>query len=153
EAGSVPGVQHLDDVRVGAGDDLRDTGELPGTVGQRDVHLEVALIGGETAADHALHDHGIDVAAREHDDCRPLDGGGSGQQRGEPDGAGGLDDEFRALEQHDERTGDVVIAHGDDFVDGPADDLEVQGARPGDGDAVRDRRGDGDGCDLAGGER
>ena len=51
QAAVVAGVQHLDDVRVGLGDELGDAGELAGAVGQRDAQLQVALRRGETAAD------------------------------------------------------------------------------------------------------
>ena len=39
QAAAVPGVQHLDDVRVGLGDEFGDAGELARAVGQRDAEL------------------------------------------------------------------------------------------------------------------
>ncbi len=43
QARAVAGVQHLDDVGVGLGDEPRDLRELAGPVGQADPQTEVAV--------------------------------------------------------------------------------------------------------------
>ena len=48
------------------------------------------------------------------------------EDRGHRHGSGRLDDELRALHQHEDGAGDVVLGDGDDLVDGVADDLEVE---------------------------
>ena len=146
-------VQHLDDVGVLRGDDLARARELPRPVGQRDAQLQVALAGRQPVADHALHDERVDVAAREHDDGRPGCANLAGQDRRDADGARRLDDELRALEQHEHGPGDVVVVDRDDLVDRVFDDFEVELARLRHGNTVGDRGADGDFGDGSRGER
>ena len=146
-------VQHFDDVRVLRGDDLARARELAGPIGQRDAQLEVTLPRREAVADDALHDERVDVAAREDDDGRTLRAHLALHDGGDSDGAGRLDDEFGALEQHEHGLRDVVLLDRDDFVDGVADDREVESARSCDGDAVGDGRADRDVGRLSRGER
>ncbi len=144
QAATVAGVQHLDDVRAAFGDERRHARELAGPIGQRDAQLEVALRGRQPVADHPLHDHGIDVAAAQDDDGRAARAHLSGKDRRHSHGTGRLDDELRAFQQHQQRLRHVVLADGDDLVDDPTHDLEVELAGLRHGDAVGDRRQDRD---------
>ena len=85
---------------------------------------------------------GIDVAAREQDDGRAARRGHdrAGEQRGDPDRAGSLDDQLGALEQHHHRLGDVVLADDDELVDPRLHERQHQSAGTLDRDPVGERR-------------
>ncbi len=95
-------------------------------------------------ADDALHDERVDVAARQDGDRRSAVLHLARQDRGDAHGARGLDDELGALEQHEERSRDVILFDSDDLVDDVADDFEVDAAGLADGDPVGDSRCDRD---------
>lgn len=113
----VAGVEHLDDVGARKGEQFGDAGELAGTIGQRDAQARVTVGCREPMRDDALQQQRVDVATREDGDGRSVGGHLSGEDGGDADRAGGLDDLLRALEEHEDGPGDVVVADGDDLVD------------------------------------
>ena len=63
----------------------------------------------------------------------------AGEQRRHADRAGRLDHQLAALQQHQQRPGDVLVGDRDHLVDQLADVREGEVARAADGDAVGDR--------------
>ena len=52
----------------------------------------------------------------------PAAGHPTGEERGEPDGAGALHEELRALHAQHERLGDLLVRHLDGVVEEPFED-------------------------------
>src|SRR5439155_20592720 len=77
----------------------------------------------------------------------------AGQQRGDAHAPGRLDDQLVALQQHQQRPGDVLLGDRDDLVDVLADVREGQIARAAYGDTVGDRGEVGQAYRVAGRER
>ena len=138
------GVQDLNDVGVLIGDNLGCLSQLPWAVRKRDAHFHIAPSTGHTAADDALHDHGVDVAATQDDDGRASGLDLAGQDCCDSYGTSWLNDHLGALEQNQDGARGVVVADRDYLVDHLFDDVEVQGAGFLNSDTVTDCRAHGD---------
>ena len=136
----------LDAEHVGArlGDERQQPGESARPVGDPRVAAQPATSAGLVALGHEREQAGVDVAAGQDDDGRPLDRGrdGPAEQRRHADRARALDDELGPLEQPHHRLGDVVLLDHAHLVDPAPDERQRERAGALDGDAVGDRRPD-----------
>ncbi|CAB4873047.1 unannotated protein [freshwater metagenome] len=130
--------------------DFGDFCELPGAVRKRNPHSHVTPCRDKTAGDDAFHQHRIDVSSRQDNNGLPDRIDLFGENCGHTNRARRFDDEFGTFEKHDERARDVVIADGDNLVDGVLDDGEIQGTGSCDGNSIRDGWFHLDGCRFTG---
>src|SRR5690606_12957735 len=97
------------------GDDLCGAHELAGTVRQEDAKLLISGCRCETVTDHALQKDRVNVSSREHEACLTNCLNFSCEDGGHGRCSCWFDDKFRAFEEHEDRSCDVVVSDGDDL--------------------------------------